>query len=598
MAAPRIAPRRLELLAPARDAAVGREAILHGADAVYIGPEAFGARKSAGNSISDIAGLVDFAHKYRAKVYATVNTIVYDSEISAVEKLVWDLYRAGVDALIVQDLGLLRMNLPPIALHASTQCDTRTPADARALQELGFSQIVLARELTFKEIEAVCAEVSVPVEVFVHGALCVSYSGRCHAGEAWQHRSANRGECPQVCRLPFTLADATGRVLARDKHLLSLRDFNALAHLQQLIEAGTSSFKIEGRLKDAAYVKNVVAAYSQRLQEIVEASGGKLVRASCGRCNIGFTPDLQKSFNRGFTDYFLGLRRPRSIASIHTPKSLGEPLVDVSDVHNGDGISYFDAKGKYCGVGVNSVENGKLRFARPVDIPRGAQLYRTFDREWETLMARPTATRTVAVDVRLDGAGASATDDRGVHVRIPIGYTPEPARREMNYRNIFAKTGDTIYELRDFDDEAMRRLFIPASVLTSVRRALYEALDKANEAVYPFDRRRSENMEWRFPMAEIDYRFNVANEKAAAVYSDHGTHVGQRAMETRSGGVAPGTVVMTTRHCILRELGMCKRERMPSFKEPLRLVAQGPAYSLRFDCEKCEMQVVIPENQD
>ena len=326
---------KIELLAPAANAEVAREAILHGADAVYMGPPSHGARKSAANSIEDISRTADFAHKFGAKVYATVNTIVYDHELKDVERLAWNLYRAGTDALIVQDMALLRLDLPPIALHASTQCDTRTIEKARFLEDVGFSQIVLARELTLKEIADICESLTVPVETFIHGALCVSYSGRCHASQATCGRSANRGECAQICRLPFTLTDANGKILAKDRHLLSLKDFNASDRLEELLNAGVRSLKIEGRLKDASYVKNVVAYYRQRLDNIIEASDGRYERSSSGESTVSFTPQLDKSFNRGFTRYFLDNRRQAGISSPLTPKSMGEEIKDISSLNNG-----------------------------------------------------------------------------------------------------------------------------------------------------------------------------------------------------------------------------------------------------------------------
>ena len=308
----------------AANAAIAIEAVRHGADAVYIGATSHGARKAAANSLDDIAEVVDYAHKFRSKVYVTVNTIIYDSEIKTVERLCRDLYHIGVDALIVQDMGMLRMSLPPIALHASTQCDIRTPEKARFLQEAGFSQLVLARELSLKEIAEISDAVDVPVECFVHGALCVSYSGKCSASCASTGRSANRGECAQICRLPFSLMDAEGNVIARDRHLLSLRDFNASALMPDLIEAGVSSFKIEGRLKDMDYVKNITSLYNLLLDNIVSNSGGCFHRSSFGKSDISFIPNPEKSFNRGFTDYFLKQRRPISIASLLTPKSMGK----------------------------------------------------------------------------------------------------------------------------------------------------------------------------------------------------------------------------------------------------------------------------------
>lgn len=581
--------RRIELLAPARDAATAREAVLHGADAVYLGGPAFGARQAAANSIGDIRETVEFAHKYRAKVYVTLNTVILDRELKEAEQIIRSCYEAGVDALIVQDLGLLRLDLPPIALHASTQCDTRTPEKARFLQDVGFSQIVLARELGIGEIREICKSVKVPVEVFVHGALCVSYSGRCHVGQVWKGRSANRGECPQVCRLPFTLRDASGRVLTKDKHLLSLRDFNATGRLEELLDAGVSSFKIEGRLKDAAYVKNITAWYRQRLDEIFSRRPEEFCRSSFGESEVTFEPNPEKSFNRGFTEFFLTQRRPPRIASLLTPKSLGEKIEDPSKLNNGDGVSFFTPDG-YQGARINRVEGRRIIPAPGSRIPEGVELRRTYDRVWEAMLERPTASRKIDVDVDLDPTGATATDERGMRVRVPLGIAPEKALKPMDFSSHFAKLGATVYRLRSFKADAMEGLFLPASVLSAVRRDLCAALDLANTATYPFDSRRLEESGSRIPVETADYRENVANREARKFYSDHGASEMPAALE--SGGESKkGDVVMTCRHCVLRELGRCLKENGP-LPQPLRLESEGLRLALRFDCKRCEMQVL------
>lgn len=601
--------RSLELLAPAADKEVAREAILHGADAVYMGGPSHGARRKASNSIEDIRDTVEFAHQFRARVYVTVNTLVYEKEIPAVEKLVWDLYRAGVDALIVQDMALLRMKLPPMALHASTQCDTRTPQKARFLEDVGFSQIVLARELSLDEIREVCGAVTVPVECFVHGALCVSYSGRCGASQMSLGRSANRGECAQMCRLPYTLVNGEGKVIERDKYLLSLRDFKASAFLEEMIEAGVSSFKIEGRLKDAAYVKNVTAAYRRRIDEVIAANPGKYRRSSFGESEISFTPCLSKSFNRGFTDYFLHGRRPVSMASLLTPKSMGEEIENVGELNNGDGISFFNDRGEYEGVGVNRVSNGRIISSRRFSLPKGVTIHRTFDRRWQTLMAGDTAVRTIAVDIEIDETGVTAHDERDVEVRLPLDVEKMEAKKRLNPEPIFAKLGNTVYRLRSFENNLNVDTFIPASQLTALRRRLIEALDEANIATYPFDRRRPENLEAKYPDATLDARDNVANSLAERFYSEHGVKRMERALEVerQAKPVESGkdkengmTEVMTTRYCLRRELGVCLRDRSVSPKRrklfcPPLTIATGPhKFRLDFDCARCEMRVSIP----
>ena len=402
--------RKIELLAPARNLECGIEAVNHGADAVYIGAPKFGARAAATNSMDDIGRLTDYAHLYGVRIYVTVNTILKDEELKETEDMIWELYRRGVDALIVQDMGLTRLNLPPIPLHASTQMDNRTAGKVRFLAEAGFRQVVLARELSLDEIAAIhktCPDT--PLEVFVHGALCVSYSGQCYASQACFGRSANRGECAQFCRLPFSLVDADGRVVVKDKHLLSLKDMNRLDMLEQLLDAGVTSLKIEGRLKDVAYVKNVTAAYSQRLDAILKRRK-EYVRASSGTCRLDFRPQPEKSFSRGFTHYFLE-GRGEDIASFDTPKSLGEAMgtlkeqrggwVSVAGVkpfHNGDGVCYLDEQGRLQGFRINRVEGNKLFPAgNVVRIRPRTPLFRNLDQEFERALARKSAERKIEI---------------------------------------------------------------------------------------------------------------------------------------------------------------------------------------------------------
>ncbi|MDE6382545.1 MAG: U32 family peptidase, partial [Muribaculaceae bacterium] len=462
--------RQLELLAPAADRDVAVQAILHGADAVYMGGPSHGARRKAANSIDDIRATVEFAHRYRARVYVTVNTLVYENELRKVEALCRDLYLAGVDALIVQDMSLLRLDIPPITLHASTQCDTRTPEKARFLQDAGFSQIVLARELSIDETRRIADSVDVPLECFVHGALCVSYSGRCAASQVSLGRSANRGECAQMCRLPYTLRNGRGEVVEKDRYLLSLRDFNASARIEEMALAGVSSFKIEGRLKDSSYVKNVTAAYRHAIDAVIARHPGMFCRSSCGKSKIAFTPDLSKSFNRGFTEYFLDGRHPGTMASLSTPKSMGEIIRDPRMLNNGDGISFFNASGEYEGVGVNRVENGRIVGSRPFRLPKGAVIHRTLDRCWQSLMSRDTASRSIRVDITIDETGVSAADERGVKVRVALDADRSVARKPMDPRPVFAKLGGTVYRLGEFVNNLAPSTFIPASQRTALRR--------------------------------------------------------------------------------------------------------------------------------
>ncbi|MDE6523845.1 MAG: U32 family peptidase [Muribaculaceae bacterium] len=587
--------RELELLAPSGNPDIAMEAILHGADAIYMGASSHGARRNAANSIDDIKRVVDFAHIYRARVYVTVNTIVYDKEIRIVEKLIAELYNAGVDAIIVQDMGILRMEIPPIQLHASTQCDIRTPEKARFLQEVGFSQLVLPRELTLEEIKKMHKAVTVPLESFIHGALCVSYSGRCHASYASCGRSANRGECAQICRLPFTLSDAKGYIIAKDKHLLSLKDLNSIDILPKLIDAGVSSFKIEGRLKEAAYVKNTVASYRKALDNIIAENPEKFKRSSYGISDISFTPELEKSFNRGFSHYFILSRRPNDLTSPNTPKSMGEIIKDPSDLNNGDGISFFDAQGRYTGAMVNGVQGKRIITSKPVNIPKGAQIHRTYDRVWDKEMQRNTAIRKIGVSFTLDDTGLTAQDERGCIVRLPLDNNKkDEARKTPDYSPIFSKLGNTPYSLQKFQSSLDQSVFIPAAYLTDLRRRAVEALDNANLITYPYNYRRKENKAAQYMTTSLDYRDNVANSLSEKFYREHGVEKIELALEaSKPTNSKKPKRLMTTRHCILRELGMCKKGKgLGRYSEPLSLKSGKDNFTLEFNCRDCEMHLL------
>lgn len=603
-------PTQLELLAPARNAQIAIEAIRHGADAVYMGASSHGARSAATNSLEDIASVVDYAHKFNARIYVTLNTLIYDSELAGVEKLIGQLYTTGVDALIVQDLGILNLDIPPIALHASTQCDIRTPQKARFLQDAGFSQLVLPRELTLQEIADIRQATTVPLEAFVHGALCVSYSGDCQASLVATGRSANRGCCAQICRLPYSLTDANGRVLVSDKHLLSLRDMNRIDHLGAMIEAGISSFKIEGRLKDAGYVKNTVAAYRQALDSIIARSNGTLTRSSSGSTSCSFVPDLAKSFNRGFTSYFIDGHRPSSMASVETPKWVGNKIGTVTAVkgnritidnnatiNNGDGLGFFNADNKLEGFRVNRYEGRSLFTAKPVGIKPGTIIYRNHDKAWDDMIEGNTAERTIGLDITLRstpwGIAADATDSDGNSVSIGAEITAEPANTPQyeSRRRTFSKLGDTVYRLNKFDDQ-LGNIFIPASRLTSLRRDTIAALDSARSASYRFDYRRPTTEDLKIPASQLTYHDNVANREAERFYRAHGATGIEKALEVASPGKNE-IRVMTTRYCLRHEMGQCLRLNQASkWRGPLYLQAQGFRFRLDFDCRACLMHVI------
>lgn len=607
--------RKIELLAPARNLECGIEAVNHGADAVYIGAPKFGARAAATNSMDDIGRLTDYAHLYGVRIYVTVNTILKDEELKETEDMIWELYRRGVDALIVQDMGLTRLNLPPIPLHASTQMDNRTAGKVRFLAEAGFRQVVLARELSLDEIAAIhkaCPDT--PLEVFVHGALCVSYSGQCYASQACFGRSANRGECAQFCRLPFSLVDADGRVVVKDKHLLSLKDMNRLDMLEQLLDAGVTSLKIEGRLKDVAYVKNVTAAYSQRLDAILKRRK-EYVRASSGTCRLDFRPQPEKSFSRGFTHYFLE-GRGEDIASFDTPKSLGEAMgtlkeqrggwVSVAGVkpfHNGDGVCYLDEQGRLQGFRINRVEGNKLFPAGNVArIRPRTPLFRNLDQEFERALARKSAERKIGVRLRLEenafGFSLTADDEDDNRVTLAFGYAKERARTPQveNLRTQLAKLGGTPYELTEPAEIALtEEWFVPSSVVADWRRQVVERLTAARRINY-----RRELAVWRpthhaYLATTLTYLGNVMNDEARRFYLDHGVKVVAPAYEKQP---ADGAVLMFCRHCLRYSMGWCpvhQKGRSP-YREPYYLASSdGRRFRLEFDCKNCQMKVLANE---
>lgn len=593
-----------------------------GADAVYIGAPAFGARAAATNSVESIRSLAQLAHRYRARVYVTMNTILYDNELDEASRLVKQLYGACVDALIVQDMAYLGLDLPPIALHASTQCDIRTPDKASWLAKAGFSQLVLPREYSLAEIKAVADTVDVPVEVFVHGALCVSYSGDCQAGFAAMGRSANRGVCPQMCRLPYELVDADGNAVAPPKHYLSLRDLNRVNYLEALAEAGAASFKIEGRLKDARYVANVTAAYSRALDRIVERSGGKYRRSSAGTSTYGFTPDLDRTFNRGYTSYFLK-GTPGKMASTDTPKWAGIPVGTISgeldkrrrsfrarlsaQLSNGDGLGFFNAAGTFVGFRLNRVEGNELWPASaPEGLTTGTTLYRNNDKAFFDLLERPDAGcyRKIRVDFTLrpvdnERIAISADDERGCSVCLVADsvYAAAKTPQEAHRRNIMAKLGDTDYTLGNVDDRLSER-FIPASALTAARRDVLALLDKAAADTYAYDRRKACTLaDDAFAGTKaLDYHDNVANKLARRFYTGHGASIAEMAIET-APKKEDELVVMTTKYCLRRELGACLKEKNGTkLPRPLFLKNDSGLYRLDFDCARCGMSVVRLRN--
>lgn len=604
-----IKQRKIELLAPAKNLECGIAAIDHGADAVYIGAPKFGARAAAVNSLEDIAALVEYAHLYNARIYVTVNTILKDEELQETEKMIWALFRAGVDALIVQDMGITGLNLPPIPLHASTQMDNRTVEKVRFLADAGFRQVVLARELSLREISKIheaCPDV--PLEIFVHGALCVSYSGQCYVSQACFGRSANRGECAQFCRLPFSLVDAEGRVIVKDKHLLSLKDLNQSDELEALLDAGASSFKIEGRLKDVSYVKNVTAAYRRKLDAIF-ARRKEYARASSGSCRYAFNPQLDKSFGRGFTHYYLH-GRTKDVFSFDTPKSLGEEMGTMKEArgnyltvaglksfNNGDGVCYIDEQGRLQGFRINRVEGNKLY---PQEMPRikpRTVLYRNFDQEFEKILVRKSSERRIAVSVRLTdtpfGFALTLTDEDDNSVTLSLAREKEPARtpQEENLKTQLAKFGNTPFEAVRIDIDFAGNWFLPASVLADFRRQAVEKLISARRINYRRELFVLKPTAHAFPQSTLTYLGNVMNAQAVSFYAGHGVASIAPAFERAP---AEKAVLMFCKHCLRYSMGWCpvhQRERSP-YREPYYLVStDGKRFRLEFDCKNCQMKV-------
>ena len=597
----------LELLAPAKNLACGIAAIDHGADAVYIGAPRFGARAAAGNSIDDIRQLCRYAHQFGAKVYVTLNTIIYDDEIESARAVICQLEKAGVDAILIQDMAVLTMlreQHSPMALHASTQTDNRTAEKVRWLQDQGFSRAVLARELSAQEIATIHREVpGIELEVFVHGALCVSYSGICYASEHCFHRSANRGECAQFCRMRFSLVDAVGKEIEHERYLLSLKDMNQSDNLQKLVEAGATSFKIEGRLKDVAYVKNVTASYSERLNEIIRQHPDQYCRASKGTCEYTFKPDLNRTFNRGYTTYFLNGRKP-DIASFDTPKAVGAFVGKVKEIRgnsfnvagvtsfaNGDGLCFLNEERKFEGLRANRVEGNRIYpFKMPHNLRPGMALYRNNDQEFERLLEKPSATRKIPVSIALravdDGFELSAGD---VTVHFAAEHQLAQKSPHENLIRQLSKWGDTIYACMAVDVPDDFNYFIPNSQLSEMRRQLIAELSKEETPLLTEDDRsfteqssaKGGAVKYLYP-----YLYNIANRLSQQFYGA----ASLTAYELK-GGDGP---IMQCRHCIRYSLGYCVKHggNRPSWHEPLSLVlGDGRRFRLEFDCQHCQMNV-------
>lgn len=601
--------RKIELLAPAKNLAFGIAAVDHGADAVYIGAARFGARAAAGNSIEDIASLVRYAHRFGVKVYVAVNTVLTDEQLNEAEELLREIYEVGVDAAIIQDMGILQMNLPPLVLHASTQTDNRTVRKVRFLEDAGFSRVVLARELSLEQIRSIASQTSVELEVFIHGALCVCYSGQCYISEAMAGRSANRGACAQYCRLPYTLCDANGKILQQNKHLLSLKDLDLSEHLEALMDAGVTSFKIEGRMKDVDYVKNITAYYRRKIDDILNSSGkDKYLRASSGNTAFYFTPDPAKTFRRSFTDYFLYDRR-KGITCPETPKSTGEiagvvkgtgknylEVEAIIALHNGDGLSYVNPKGELEGFRVNRVEYNKIFPFELPDIKPGTKLFKNYDYAFDQMLKGKTSERKIGVQMRFDevkdGFLLSLEDEDGVQIKNHFVYEKQLARQpEKVYDNVqtqLSKSGQTIFSVQELVVNLLKPWFFPVSVLNEWRRKAFEELDAVRLQVYKRDLPVTRQYPV-YPSKQLGYTGNVTNRLAKQFYEACGVTEIAPGFEIKA---PQGVTLMFMKHCIKYEMGWCPREGGKSlFPEPWFLLHKDLRFKLQFDCKQCEMHL-------
>lgn len=600
---------RIELLAPARDIEAARAAVLCGADAVYIGAARFGAREAAGNDVDAIRQVIDMAHPYYVRVYAAVNTLLYDKELAEAKKLIEELYRAGIDGIIVQDAGLLELDLPPVPIIASTQMDNDSPEKVRFLEQVGFSRVILARELSVRQIRKIHQATQVELECFVHGALCVGVSGRCLMSYAMGGRSGNRGQCAQPCRKSYTVFDMSGKTVAEDRYLLSLKDLNLSEHLEALIEAGVTSFKIEGRLKDAAYVANVVGFYRKQLDRIIEKK--RLAKSSSGTVHLNFTPEPSKTFNRGFTQYRIE-GRVEDAGAIDTPKSIGEfvgvvgkvqrdsfVLEGDTELHSGDGICFFDVQKNLCGTTINRVEGRRIWPQKMEQIREGLEIRRNFDHVFNRQLERP-AERKIGLMLTVSEspsgivlAGRDADGNEAVfEMETAKEAAQKPEQAASTIRTQLAKLGGTLFECQSVDIQLKQMYFFPVSILNALKRGLVEQMMEIRTQNRP--RLAGQGViknESPYPEKSLSYRGPVLNEKARAFFERHGVHTIEPAAE--AGMDLSDQVVMTTSYCLRRQLGICPAGSEDAIAEPLLLEdAEGHILRAQFRCGNCGMELV------
>lgn len=608
--------KKIELLAPAKNLESGIAAINYGADAVYIGSPKFGARAAAGNSLEDIKALTEYAHKYYSKVYVTLNTILFDNELEEAQKIIHELYEIGADAVIIQDMGILEMDLPPIPLFASTQTNNYTADKVKFLEGVGIQRVILARELSLKQIKEIKSQTNINLEFFVHGALCVSYSGQCYFSHAIDKGSANRGACAQACRAYYSLIDNDGNVLTKDKHLLSLKDLNLSNSIHDLLDAGISSFKIEGRLKDIDYVKNVTSYYRKKIDEALARKDG-LKKSSSGKIYFDFTADPEKTFNRGYTDYFVN-KRNKGIASPNTQKSIGKKIGIVKSIpesknffileskeklNNGDGICFFDNQGRLQGTQVNKTDNNKIFPDNLRNIEVGTEIYRNFDISFTKQLASSRTERKIFAQISVEetekGIAIQASDEDNNHVYFDqeIEKTPatNPEKAFENIKKQFSKSGDSIFKITEVKTEFGQALFFPMSELNNLRRKALELLEIEKLKNYPRETFKLEKNNTPYNQERIDYKENVSNKLSEQFYKRHGVKEIQNAFEVQND--SSNKEIMTTKHCIKYQMGACEKfEKDPKkLLEPLFLEDNNRKYKLEFDCENCQMKVLSPE---
>lgn len=600
----------LELLSPAKDLQAGKIAVISGADAVYIGGPEFSARSAAGNSWDEIGELCSFAHQYYVKVYVALNTIFFDGEEAKVQNSLNKAYDSGADGVIIQDMGILKLDLPPFNIIASTQCNNADPGHIRFMRDSGFSRIILARELSLEQIRRIRSEVpDIELEAFIHGALCVSYSGRCYFSQYLSGRSANRGKCMQVCRLPFDLADADGKLIIKDKHLLSTKDLCMSGHLHQLIDAGVTSFKIEGRLKDASYVGNVTAKYSKELDNIVNESRGVYRRSSSGRVMLEYEPDLRKSFNRDFTRYFY-FGRKESVISEKGQGSLGEfigkvldidrnyfTLYDTHDLKNGDGICWVGNDGSADGVNINKVDGEKIFPFRKLPPSEGTEIFRNENPSFEKAVLSGSDRRvgvTIEVSEKEGVFSVQASDEDGNSAELKFWHdrvkSNDPETSQENMKKQFSKTGGTVFYPQIVRIGSGQEYFITVSVMNSWRREILETVMKERMKNYPRRLKRISQKKAEFRVKNIDPSYNVSNKLAEEFYVESGAERVERSFETSDKENM--RVLMISKHCLKYHLGACRKYGgSKKLNEPLYMVLNGEKYLLDFDCEKCVMKI-------